>query len=220
MKNILLVASHLDDVEIAMSGTILKLNEEPLEYNYTVITVCDGDVPNRSSDDHQSRLKVFEENMRELNIHRMHYLHQTSNNLEHVDKNRLIGQIEHIIHTDSIDTVFTQNKDDINIDHGVTSSIVRVATRPRVGCPVKLLAEWPIPGSTEWSGVPFEPNLIFSLEREHLDKKLELIKRYKTEVRPAPDPLSLDNIRLYAGYLGGIYGASYAEVFRVIYQKF
>ena len=52
MKSMLVVAAHLDDIEIGMGGTFLKLIDE--EINPCVIVMCSGDVPNRKTDDHDS----------------------------------------------------------------------------------------------------------------------------------------------------------------------
>ena len=75
------------------------------------------------------------------------------------------------------------------------------------------------PSSSEWSSP--DPSLVFAPNHfvdvsTTIDRKLEAMARYKTELRPAPHPRSLESLRARAQYWGQIVSVAYAEPFVVV----
>lgn len=218
MKSMLVVAAHLDDIEIGMGGTFLKLIDEKI--NPCVVVMCSGDVPNRKTDDHDDRVTAFYNNMRSAGVDANNIITHSfpSNELHMQDTNLLISHVSSAIDTYQPEIVFTTNYGDVNQDHRVMSGVTRVATRPRHDMCVDELYEFPIPGSTEWNHMQCDVNHIVDVTKYH-KKKLQQISQYKTEIRPDPDPCSLEKIKARDVYLGGIYGMKYAEGFRQIFRR-
>lgn len=216
MKNVLCIGAHYDDIEIGMGGTCLRLIDEGCDIH--VVTVCNIDVPNRPAAC-ESRCEVLKENIEELGVKSATYLEYPSNNLQHCDENHIIGAINKVISDNDIDTIFTQNITDINIDHQVVSRAARVCARPRIDNPVQQLYEYYIPGSSEWSFTGTKPTVAFDIS-PYFDTKIKMISRYITEIRPSPDPCSLAKIKSRDEYLGGIFGYDKAEVFNLVFKRF
>lgn len=56
-------------------------------------------------------------------------------------------------------------------------------------------------------------NFFVSLEQQHLDAKLQALKRYRSQLRAGSNPRSLDNVKIMAMTRGSQCGSTYAEAF-------
>ena len=220
MNNILIVAAHLDDVELGMGGTVLKLTANKNNRVHVVI-ICNGDVPNRGGRrDGNKRYSTFMRNIKSMKIDKsdVYNFDYPSNRLQSEDFNEIISKIDRIISTIQPKIVYTHNCDDINMDHRIVSETVRVCTRPRHTSTVDILYEFPIPGSTEWNHKPFTYNVVEDITLHH-DNKLKYFGRYGTEIRETPDPMSFEKIKTRDEYYGSIYGYDKVEVFKLIFMR-
>jgi LmbE family N-acetylglucosaminyl deacetylase len=217
MNNILIVAAHLDDVELGMGGTVLKLTANKNNRVY-VVMMCNGDVPNRPAIHHDRRHTTFLKNIKSMDVVDVYDFDYPSNQLQTIDSNDIVHKIDTVIAEIQPTVVYTHNRNDINRDHRIVSEAVRVCTRPRITSPVDALYEFPIPGSTEWNYSAITYNVVEDITLYH-DKKLELFGRYDTEIRSFPDPMSLEKIKSRDEYYGSIYGYDKAEVFKLIFMR-
>jgi len=64
----------------------------------------------------------------------------------------------------------------------------------------------------------FVPN-VFSDITPYLEKKLEIMKLFTTEIMDEPFPRSLSTIRALARYRGARIGVEYAEAFMLLFEK-
>jgi N-acetylglucosamine malate deacetylase 1 len=112
--------------------------------------------------------------------------------------------------------VYTHHPGDLNRDHRLVSEAVRVACRPYTA-DVRSLRYFETPSSTEW-GEGFTPNLFVDIG-DHMDRKLELLGHYGSEMRPAPHPRSEESLRSRAAYWGSVSGFGAAEPFVVARER-
>ena len=93
------------------------------------------------------------------------------------------------------------------------------ACRPVENNPVKKILSFEVPSSTEWNiqmaSTSFNPNVFEDITKT-IDKKVEAMSVYKTEVRLPPHPRSIEKIKAFAEARGGAAGMYYAEVFMLI----
>lgn len=215
MKSVLVIGAHFDDIELGTAGTCLRLVDEG--HALHLVIICDINVPNRPLPD-ASRTRAFQENAKILGASTVTYLNYSSNNLRHCDQNEMIGRICDIIQKEKIDTIFTHNSTDINEDHQITSKVTRVCARPRITSSVNELYEYFIPGSTEWSFTDFTPTVAFDITK-YYDKKINMLSKYITELRPEPDPFSITKLKGRHEYHGSIFGYDKAEVYKLIFRR-
>ena len=213
MSSILIVASHLDDIEIAMGGTALKLCAHNDVYS---VIMTDGNPPTRPA--HEQRISAFEENIKTMGIKRNYYLNYRDQYLFSYDLNEYVEKLQNIIDETKPECVYTQNADDVNIDHRITSEAVRVCTRPRITSCVDTLYEFSVPGSTEWNNKYFNYNTVVDITQQW-PVKMSMISNFQTEIRPEPDPCSLGTIKSRDEYHGGLFGYDKAEVFKLIFDR-
>jgi LmbE family N-acetylglucosaminyl deacetylase len=109
--------------------------------------------------------------------------------------------LERWISEDGPDRIYTQHGGDLNIDHQVTYRATLTATRPLEGSAVREVLAYEVASSTEWafgSFAPvFRPNLFVDISAT-LDRKIDAMALYESEVRAFPHPRSADNLRACA----------------------
>ncbi|MEM9986541.1 MAG: PIG-L deacetylase family protein [Bacteroidota bacterium] len=112
------------------------------------------------------------------------------------------------------DLIISHSQKDLNRDHRIIAEVAHIVGRPRAK-PVSLLA-CEIPSVSIWHGYPFHPTFYVGLTSAQLDKKLEAFAAYKHEIRPFPDPYSLEGLRILAQNRGMESGLEAAEAFELI----
>jgi LmbE family N-acetylglucosaminyl deacetylase len=114
--------------------------------------------------------------------------------------------------------VYTHFPFDLNIDHILTAKAVFTAFRPEPGEACRELLSFEVPSSTDFGSFlgtePFRPNFFVNLDRL-LQKKLDALAMYGSEIREAPHVRSLDAIRTLAMLRGSQIGIHAAEAFQV-----
>lgn len=214
MSEILIVTAHLDDFELGMGGTALKMAAS--DNNVTVIVLCRGNRPGQENVSHP-RMLACERNIKQLGFDLIKYQFSDTT-LDQIPQTELCNIIRSAIDHIKPEIVYTHYGHDIHKDHCIVSDTTHVACRMRINSPVKELYEFSIPGSTEW-GLNVNGFNKF-VDITHLSsEKMCLISRYSTELRPAPDPVSLDMIINRDSYHGSLCGYMKAEVFRTIYIR-
>ena len=116
--------------------------------------------------------------------------------------------------------IFTHFENDLNIDHQITHKAVMTATRPLSRTFVKKIYSFEIPSSTDFSFARdkkdfFNPNFYVKVDRT-IQKKLNLLKVYKGEIKKWPHPRSIKSIKNLAMHRGSQIGTKYAEAFLLI----
>lgn len=112
--------------------------------------------------------------------------------------------------------VFTHSCHCLNIDHQRTFEAVVTATRPMVDEPVKRVYSFEILSSTEWRFHPeFNPNVFMDV-KETINRKLDALQKYKTEIRDYPHPRSLYGVYQTAQQWGMRVGVPFAEAFELV----
>lgn len=217
-KNILIIGAHLDDIEIGTGGLALRYINEG--YCVFGLVVCKGNTPNRLTDAKSIRGDVFIQNMTEMGFTEWRCLGCDDQNIAMSNYNDLVYQIQKYIEKWQIDTIYTNNNNDINVDHRMVSEITRVAARPRSISNINKLFEYHIPGSTDWNFTTHNSSFNVAVNiTDYFADKLRYIGRYVSEIREGHDPLSLDKLTSLAEYHGSIFGFDKAEVFKLIFSR-
>lgn len=134
----------------------------------------------------------------------------------------IVHEIEHVIEKYRPDIVYTHHYGDLNIDHNRVREAVEAAIRPMETCSVTKALAFEIASSTEWNmkkGGVFCPTVFRAITPDCLQKKLDALKDYKSEIRPFPHPRSPEYLRALAMVRGGQSGLPFAEAFELIYEK-
>ncbi|UCH72430.1 MAG: PIG-L family deacetylase, partial [Thermoplasmatales archaeon] len=130
----------------------------------------------------------------------------------HVDVNKII---EEKIKEFQPEIVYTHYWRDINKDHKLVFESTLVAVRPIPSQTVKKLYVYEVPSSTEWNIHGFNAN-VFEDINSFLDKKLDAIRCYESEIREYPHPRSVKAIEIYNKKNGISVGKKAVERFKLI----
>lgn len=152
----------------------------------------------------------------ELDIPVWYYYQFADNRFDQHDLLDFIKVIESVLTRHRPRVVYTHHPGDLNIDHRRTYEAVITALRPMSGQATKKLLSIEVPSSTDWGSVQhtdsFSPNWFVDI-RSSLDRKLELLKNYESELREEPHPRSIQALRERARHWGRFCGVEAAEAF-------
>ena len=216
---ILIIAAHPDDEVLGCGGTIAKLSS-----NNDIYTLILGEgitSRNISDEEKKKELKELKKQSAEANkllgVKRVFFENFPDNKFDTIPLLNIIKSIEKVIQKIKPEEIFTHHYGDLNIDHQLTHRAVLAAVRP-VGSPiVKKILSFEVLSSTEWNyqnqNNIFTPNIYIS---ETLNKKLEAMKCYKSEIRNYPHPRSLEGIKILAQKRGLEAGLKFAEAFTLV----
>lgn len=133
----------------------------------------------------------------------------------------VIQAVEKVVDEVVPDVVYTHHWGDANRDHRVVSEAVMIACRPVGPRYPRAVYLFETPSSSEWSwpdpNAAFVPNHFVDVTST-IERKLEAMACYVSEVRPTPHPRSLEALRARAAYWGQVITRPYAEGFVVARQ--
>jgi N-acetylglucosamine malate deacetylase 1 len=109
---------------------------------------------------------------------------------------------------------------DRHVDHRLVFEAVMVAVRPIGQCrSIKLVAAYETLSETHWNAPHLEPNFTpnWCVDiTDVIDKKLEAMARYESQVHAFPAPRSLEALKALALFRGSQAGFGYGEGFHVL----
>lgn len=218
---VLIVAAHPDDEILGCGGTMARLAEDGAE----ILTLILGEGATsrddeRDRDKRLSEISTLKQNIKDANAvvgcHSVLSYDFPDNRFDSVPLLDIIKVIESVKKEFKPAILFTHYSDDMNIDHSITHRAVLTATRPMVDEIVKEVYAFEVLSSTEWKFPnTFSPDYFVSIEST-LERKVQAMELYESELCDYPHPRSLKGIRLNAEYWGMRTGTKYSEAFKTI----
>lgn len=222
MKKILVIAAHPDDEFLGCGGTLLNYKKKG--YEIKSVFLADGET-SRSGIIEKKKLILEREKQakkiaKKCNFIKPVFNRLPDNKLDTVPILKIVKSIEKEIVRFKPEIIFTHFESDLNIDHQLVNKAVVTATRPLSKTFVQRIYCFETPSSTEFNFTRnqknlFNPNLFVDVSK-FIDKKIELLKIYKNELRPWPHSRSLRSIKNLALYRGSQIGVKFAEAFVVL----
>jgi len=211
-RRVLAIAAHPDDEVLGCGGT-LALHADAGDA-VTILIACEGEslrygagVVNQSDDMRQAARVLAVEDVRLLG-----FADQKLDRLSLVD---LIAPLEKIIAETRPQVVYCQYGGDVNWDHHLLFQAALVATRP-VSPFLEAVYAFETASSTEWAYPrTFVPDTWVDISPT-LQRKIDAMACYKSEVRDYPHPRSLEALRYRAAYWGNQVCVPAAEVFLTV----
>jgi methionyl-tRNA formyltransferase/LmbE family N-acetylglucosaminyl deacetylase len=209
-RKVLAIAAHPDDEVLGAGGTLIRHFKAGDEVR--ALIVCSAHSIRYRDGDHEQPADAQRAS---------HYLGAGTVGLGFPDQRldagsnlELIQSLEQEIRDYQPDVLFTHHWGDVNVDHVRIAEAVDVATRPYAAPFVRRIYGFETPSSSEWTASqrdrPFTPNVFSDITAE-LDRKLDAMRCYRSELRPYPHPRSLRSLRERAGYWGSVANMTAAE---------
>ena len=222
--NILVIAAHPDDELLGCGGTMIKYVKKKATLN--ILIMAEG----LTSRDVSRNVSKHEDNLLELKTVAKEIgniigaknticLDYPDNRMDDLNRLDIIKTIEKYIQEFKPSVIYTHHPEDTNIDHRVIADAVITACRPQPNCRVRKIMSFETLSSTEWQnpnvGNGFRANIFEDVSNE-IDFKIELLMKYKSEMRPWPHPRSSDAVNYLAKLRGSTIGVEAAEAFQLI----
>lgn len=218
-KKILVIAAHPDDEVYGMGGTICRRSS--LGDTVHILIVTEGCTSQYRGDAALDQIIAKKEQEAQracaiLGAAQVHFGRLPDMRLDMTSHVAVNEVIENAVRKIQPDVVYTHFWGDVNLDHSCVYRSSVVACRPVAGQCVKELYCYSVPSSTEWAPPAgcdmFCPNCFVDISAQ-LDRKLEALSAYQTELRPYPHPRSPEYVRLTDTAAGLRCGIGPAEEF-------
>jgi LmbE family N-acetylglucosaminyl deacetylase len=218
MKNVMVISAHPDDEVLGAGGTLLKHHKNG-DMLYWLIATNIFENLGYSAEKVKNRQQEIDLVSKELGIQKVFKLDFPTMNLTGEQIPLLVKNISSIFLEVRPEVIYTLNRSDAHSDHRVLSDAVMACTKSFRYPFIKVVLMYECISETEFAP-PFPekvfiPNYYVDIT-EHLDKKIELLHIYASEMGEHPFPRSNENIKALATFRGATSGVNYAEAFQLV----
>lgn len=221
--NVLVIAAHPDDEVLGCGGTIGRLAQA--EHHIYIAILGEGITSRYARRDQadQSLVQVLQSRSQKvaqlLGAEDLFLYNLPDNRFDTVPLLDIVKIVEDLVIRLAPDTIYTHHSGDLNIDHLVVHRAVLTATRPVQGQSVREIYSFEVPSSTEWAfqrfEPPFRPNVFTDISTT-LERKIQALSFYESELRSFPHPRSPGSLRAIARRWGSVVGCEAAEAFELV----
>jgi LmbE family N-acetylglucosaminyl deacetylase len=216
---ILVIAPHPDDETLGCGGTLIRHKAEGDEIHWIVVTVAhDAQWDSECIKQKAQEVSNVAEGYGMASIEKLDF---PTARLDQIPMTQMIDSLRQRIESIRPDIVYLVHDGDVHTDHHIvftaTLSVLKTFYMKKWG--VRRVLSYEVLSSTEaappQSFRVFVPNVYVDVT-SFIDRKLELMSMYKTEVQQDPYPRGSSAIRALARYRGASIGVDYAEAFMLI----
>jgi LmbE family N-acetylglucosaminyl deacetylase len=213
-KKVMVVAAHPDD-ELLGVGATLALHVARGD-EVSAVVVSEGASSRYEEGAKNVLQQAGEKAAAVLGFRSIRFLGLPDQRLDTLPLIEITQKIEAAIASIGPDVLYVHHWGDMNRDHRIVSEAVMVAVRPIGDAFPRQVYCFETPSSTEWSPPDIEsafvPNHFVDVTTT-IEKKLQAMACYETEVRPDPHPRAIEALRARAKYWGQVITRPYAEAF-------
>ncbi len=218
MKNVIIISAHPDDETLGAGGTLLKHFYEGDQINWLIVTdVFEEEgfskerVLTRSEEiEKVSKMYGFK------NVYKLGYPTMKLNDTILFD---LVNQISKIFQELKPEIIYVMNRSDAHSDHRIVFDSVMSCTKSFRHPYIKKVLMYECLSETEFAPIlperVFQPNYFVDISN-FIEKKVEIMQIFVSELGEHPFPRSIKNIEAIATYRGATVGVNYAEAFQLI----
>jgi len=224
--NVLVVAAHPDDEVLGAGGAIARHREEG---DSVIVLILGEGIVSRAGVSKGEALKQ-QKKLQTDAVSASAVLGAPSpmlrsfpdNSFDSVPLLSIVREIETVVKETKPDLIYTHHAGDVNIDHRVVAEAVDAVVRPLENARLTEVRAFEIASSSDWNFTrsAFRPNIFVALSEVQLQKKIDAMRAYTSEIRPFPHPRSPEYLEALARVRGGQSGFRAAEAFALIYARY
>lgn len=213
---VLVFAPHNDDEVLGVGGTIAKYAKNG--HDVFVCEVTSGKDKKRLANIRSEALQAH----KILGVKDTFFLDLPVVGLADIPTKNLNKALHDVVMEIKPDIAYIPHKGDMHIDHTMVAKSAMVALRPVNSPQLKAIYAYETLSETEWN-IPtpdnsFVPN-VWSDITETIDKKIEAMKCYKSQLHDFPHPRSLEAIEALSKFRGSTICVKNAESFMLVRSK-
>jgi len=216
-KRVMVVAPHPDDETLGVGGTIAKYSAQGAEV--FVLMVSGHLPPLYSREVYDKTVSEAEAAFELLGVSQSEFLEIPATMIDDQPLHEVNGRISKIVNDFNPHIVFCPYPDR-HVDHRLVFDSVMVATRPvGVGRDIEIVATYETLSETHWNAPHIEPNFTPNWVvdiTEQIDKKLDALRCYKSQISDFSGPRSIEAVEALAKFRGTQAGFAYGEGFHIV----
>ncbi len=215
--NVLVIAPHPDDEVLGCGGTIAKHVADGNDVYVVVVTKgCEPIFPPEQVKRVRAECAAAD---KFLGVKETIFWDFPAAMLEDVPRYRFNDSFAKIVRQIKPDIVYLPHRGDMKIDHKMTVDAAMVALRPKYQHVIKKIYAYETLSETGWDIAnttnEFIPTYYNDISN-YMDKKIEALQQFTSQVAEYPNARSLEAIRALAMYRGSTMNLEAAEAFVVI----
>tara|TARA_B110000483_G_scaffold120069_1_gene145000 strand:- start:5472 stop:6140 length:669 start_codon:yes stop_codon:yes gene_type:complete len=220
MSNVIVIAPHPDDETLGCGGTILKHIKNKDKVFWLIVTKMSENKGwlKKSIDQRKKEIKLVDLSYKFTSTYQ---LELDTGWLDQIPLHLLIDKIGQIIKTNKIEIVYTPFIGDAHSDHNIVTKAAIACCKWFRYPYVKEVLMYETISETNLNILnepKFKPNVYIDIS-DHLQKKIKIMRLYKSEVKKHPFPRSDQAIKSLAIIRGSESGFIYAESFQQILRR-
>lgn len=215
---VMIIAVHPDDETLGCGGTILKHICNNDEVCWLTLT----DVLNEygySNMDIKREHEVVEKVNNAYGFKEIFNLGFPAGNIHLISFEKIISKISEVINKIKPEIIYMPNRSDVHTDHQISVKAIWSCTKAFRYPFIKKILMYECVSETDAApALPenvFIPN-VFSDISDHIEKKIEILKLYDSEIGEPPFSRSIENIKALARYRGSTVNTQFAEAFMLV----
>lgn len=221
-RKILVVVAHPDDEVLGCGATMKKYAEQGDECH--VLIMAEGATSRSEKYDKTAWAEELEalqyaakSAAEVLSVTSVRFGNFPDNRMDSIELLETVKVVEKVIEDIKPEIVITHHAGDVNIDHQLVHDAVITACRPLPGAEVRTVLFFETLSSTEYqimtSSKVFLPNWFETVSASCIEKKIEALHCYASEMRQSPHARSYEAVKVLARYRGFQISKEYAEAF-------
>lgn len=218
MNTVLVVAVHPDDETLGCGGTILRHKEAGDKVHWLILTAMaeeygypEQEIQKRAGEIKKVANLYGFDGVDELNL--------PPANLDYIPLKDIISSVSEVLNRIRPNILYLPFQGDVHSDHRIAFEAAYGCTKTFRAPFLKRILMMEIISETEFAPATqspaFVPNVFVDVTN-FMDRKLEIMKAYSSEMDEHPFPRSERNIRALATFRGARAGCTYAESFMLL----
>lgn len=220
-NKVLVVAVHPDDETLGCGGTLLKHTAQSDEIYLLIVTTIKSEYKGWDLGFSENIVKRREQEIKKVSqmygFKEVYNLKLPTMRIDEISMTELIRAISKVFKEVEPNIIYLPFKNDVHSDHRKVFEVVYSCTKTFRYPFIKKILMMETLSETDFADITnsFIPNVFVDIS-EFLDKKLEIMKIYESEIGKHPFPRSLETIEALAKIRGAQAGCKYAESFMLL----
>ena len=219
-KRILVVAPHPDDEILGCGGTLLRHIDEGDGVAWMICTKPPEDMQwtKEFLDQRKNDILAVSKSMNFIKTYELNF---PATKLDQIPMGDIISKMSNFFYEYKPNYVYTPHRGDVHSDHKVLFDCVNSCSKWFRYPSIEKILAYETPSETEFnykSNHIFHPNTFINIS-SYLEKKLEVMSIYKTELGDFPFPRSLETLNALAKWRGSNAGYEAAEAFQLLFKR-
>lgn len=221
MNKIMVVAPHPDDETLGCGGTLLKLKAEGHSINWMIVTNITEEI-GFSKEKVERRNKEIVKVAALYDFDSVSFLDFPTTRLDVISMGSIVQKVGEIFSDIQPDVIYLPYRGDVHTDHAVVFDAVISCTKWFRYPFIKKVMVYETLSETDFSlntdGNGFRPSIFVNIE-SYLEKKIEIMSVFQSELGSFPFPRSIEAMRALALVRGAASGYSAAESFMLLRER-